>query len=164
MAAFDLEKYLNNSRKVDLSDFDFSNARRYSLTADEIRCLKYMMDVESSTIVYLRAVLRTALIDDPEVVGFLTCWAYEEYFHGRTIREFLKASGIDVQNERYTEVKRNTTFRERFEEIGAFVLARITRHFDAAYLTWGAVQELTTLESYGVLASCTTNPLLKAIL
>jgi rubrerythrin len=164
VAAFDLEKYLENSRKVDLSEFDLSQAREYGLSADEVRCLEYMMDVESSTIVYLRAVLRTCVIDDPEAVAFLSCWAYEEYFHGRTIREFLKASGVDVARDRYVSVKRNATLRERLEELGASVMCRLTRHFHAAYLTWGAVQELTTLEGYGVLAARTANPLLKAIL
>lgn len=165
MAAFDVEKYLNNSKKVDLSEFDFSRAAEYPLTLEEIRCLEYMMDVESSTIVYLRAVLSTSIIDDPENVAFLSCWAYEEYFHGRTIREFLKASGVDVDNDRYVKTKHNATYRERLEEIGSSILARIAhRHFHAAYLTWGAIQELTTLEGYGVLASRTSNPLLKTVL
>jgi hypothetical protein len=47
VAAFDIEKYLTNSKRVDPAEFDFSRAREYSLTPDEIRCLEYMMDVES---------------------------------------------------------------------------------------------------------------------
>jgi hypothetical protein len=43
-------------------------------------------------------------------------------------------------------------------------MCRLTGHFHAAYLTWGAVQELTTLEGYGVLAMRTANPLLKSVL
>ncbi len=164
MGTFSLEKYLDNSRKVDLSEFDFSNASQSALTPDEIRCLEYMMDVESSTIVYLRSVLHTSVIDDPEVMGFLSCWAYEEYFHGRAIRQFLQASGVDVRNDRCVEVKRNATFREWFEEIGISIIGRALPHFDAAYLTWGAVQELTTLEAYSVLASQTGNPLLRSLL
>src|SRR5262245_5786239 len=129
VAEFDLEKYLNNSRKVELSEFDFSTAQQYSLTADEIRCLEYMMDVESSTVVYLRGLLRTCIIDDPEAVAFLACWAYEEYFHGRTIREFLKASGVEVSKDRYVDVKRSATLRERFEEVGLSIMCSLTRHF-----------------------------------
>lgn len=162
--AFDLERYLNNSRKVDLSEFDFSDAQQYPLTSDEIRCLEYMMDVESSTIVYLRALLRTCIIDDPEAVAFLSCWAYEEYFHGRTIGEFLRASGVEVRKDRYVEVRHDASIRERLEEMGASIMCRTTCHFHAAYLTWGAVQELTTLEGYGVLIARTANPLLKSIL
>jgi len=161
---FDLERYLTNSKKVDLSEFDFSAAENYSLTDDEVRCLHYMMDVESSTIVYLRAILRTCVIDDPEAVAFLSCWAYEEYFHGRVIREFLRVSGVEVSPERYVEVKRSASLRERIEELGASFMCSLTRHFHAAYLTWGAVQELTTLEGYGVLARRTSNPLLKTVL
>jgi len=36
-------------------------------------------------------------------------------------------------------------------------MCHLTRHFHAAYLTWGADQELTTLEGYGVLAARTAN-------
>jgi rubrerythrin len=164
VTAFDLETYLNNSRKVDLAEFDFSNASSYPLSDEEIRCLKYMMDVESSTIVYLRGVLHTSLIDDPDIAGFLSCWAYEEYFHGRTIRRFLQASGVDIPKSRYVDVKRNATVREWLEQIGASIMGRLTRHFSAAYLTWGAIQELSTLEGYSVLANRTANPLLKTML
>lgn len=132
MAGFDLERYLNHSRKVDLSEFDFSEARSFPLTSDEIRCLEYMMDVESSTIVYLRALLGTCIIDDPDAVAFLSCWAYEEYFHGRTIREFLRSSGVEVRKDRYIQVKRNATIRERLEEIGSAIMCRLTPHFHAA--------------------------------
>jgi hypothetical protein len=47
-----LASYLEHSRKVDVSDMDFSEAARYPLSADEIRCLTYMMDIETHTIVY----------------------------------------------------------------------------------------------------------------
>jgi rubrerythrin len=164
MGTFNLEKYLANSKKVDLSEFDFSEATRYPLSAEEIHCLEYMMDIESSTITYLRAVLHTSVIDDPEVMAFLSCWAYEEYFHGHAIREFLRASGIDVHKERCAEVQRRSTFRERLEEIGISLLGRATTYFNAAYFTWGAIQELTTLEGYGLLAAKTQNPLLRGLL
>jgi len=28
------------------------------------------------------------------MTAFLSCWAYEEFFHGLTLRRFLEASGI----------------------------------------------------------------------
>ncbi len=61
---FDLEKYLVHSRKVDVSDIDFSEGARHPLSADEIRCLTYMMDVETHSIVYLRGLLNTCAIGD----------------------------------------------------------------------------------------------------
>lgn len=164
MIGFDLEKYLNHSRKVDLSEFDLASANLYPLTAAEVRCLEYMMDIELSTIGYLGSVLRTSIVNDPEALGFLSCWAYEEYFHGRAIREFLKAAGIDVHKDRCAQVRRNVTIRERLEEFGMSVMCSLTPHFNATLMTWGAVQEMTTLEAYGILAARTGNPILRLIL
>ena len=44
-----------------------------------------MQDIESHTIVYLRTLLSTRAMDDPEVATFLACWFYEETFHGRAL-------------------------------------------------------------------------------
>jgi hypothetical protein len=43
---FDVEKYLRNSRKVDISDIDLSQAARYPVSDDEVRALTYMCDIE----------------------------------------------------------------------------------------------------------------------
>jgi hypothetical protein len=77
---FDIEKYLNHSKKVDVTDLDFSAARSYPLSENEIRCLTYMMDIESHTIVFLKGILSTCALKDPETTAFLSCWAYEEFF------------------------------------------------------------------------------------
>jgi hypothetical protein len=50
------------------------------------------------------------------------------------------------------------------EEIATSLLCRITPHLSAAYLTWGAIQELSTLEGYGLLAQRTANPVLAGTL
>ena len=91
---FDIEKYLAHSGKVDVNDLDLSSVQHYPLSDAEIRCLTYMMDVESHTIVFLKGILSTCAITDPETTAFLSCWAYEEFFHGRTIRQFLQSAGI----------------------------------------------------------------------
>jgi hypothetical protein len=80
---FNLPSYLEHSRKVDLSDLDFSEASRYPVTEEEIRCLTYMMDIEGHTIVYLKNILSTCAVRDPETTAFLSCWAYEEFFQPR---------------------------------------------------------------------------------
>jgi hypothetical protein len=92
--AFDLERYLQNSRKLDISDLDFSRAKEHRLSFDEIRCLTYMMDIECHTIFYFRALLSTCAVRDPQVIAFLSCWAYEEVFHGRALRQFLEGAGV----------------------------------------------------------------------
>src|ERR1700688_3579854 len=94
MPEFNLESYLEHSKKVDASDMDFSQAQRYPLSEEEIRCLTYMMDIETHTIVYLKGILSTCAIRDPRTTSFLSCWAYEEFFHGHTLRRFLEAAGV----------------------------------------------------------------------
>ncbi len=161
---FDIEKYLINSKKVDLSDIDFSEAGRHPLSADEIQCLTYMMDVETHTIVYLRGLLNTCAIEDLEICAFLSCWVYEEHFHGRALRQVLQGAGVPYTPKRFAEVQRNRSFREHLEDWGAALLCKVSDHFHAAYLTWGAINELTTYEGYHCLRRRTANPILAEVL
>jgi rubrerythrin len=160
---FDVGKYIKNSKKVDISDIDFSEAARYPVTDEEIRALSYMCDIESHTIVYLRAILNTCAVEDSQTTSFLSCWAYEEFFHGHTLRRFLDAVGAPVSATRAVEVQRATSFKEWLKELGTSIVCRFSPHFHGAYLTYGAISELSTLEGYGVLARRTQNPLLAEV-
>jgi Fatty acid desaturase len=164
VGAFDLERYLRNSKRVDIADLDMSAASDYPLTENELHCLTYMMDIESHTVIYLRAILNTCAIEDPDTTAFLNCWAYEEFFHGRTIGQFLAACGVRFNDQRIAEVHKQTAFSEWLKEMGASLVCQFSRHFHAAYLTYGAISELSTLEGYGVLAARTQNPVLAQIL
>ena len=161
---FDIERYLDNSRKVEHGDLELHRAADFPISSDEVRCLTYMMDVESHTMLYLKGLLRTCAVRDPEVMAFLHCWVYEEFFHGRALRQFLEAAGFDIQPSRVDEIHRKRTWRESVEELGAATLCRFLGDFAAVYLAWGAVQELSTLEGYGILARRTQNPILRDLL
>jgi hypothetical protein len=160
---FDVDKYVRNSNKVDISDIDLSQATRYPVTDDEVRALTYMCDIESHTVVYLRAILNTCAIEDAQTTAFLSCWAYEEFFHGRTIRQFLDAIGAPLSSTRMLEVQKASSFTEWLKELGSSILCRFSRHFHGAYLTYGAISELSTLEGYAVMARRTRNPILAEI-
>jgi rubrerythrin len=164
VGGFDLERYLRNSKKVDVSDIDFSDAGRFPLTPEEIRSLTYMMDIESHTIVYLRSILSTCAIEDADTTAFLSCWAYEEHYHGRAIGRFLAACGIEHSRDRMAEVQRATSPKEWLKDMGASLICQLSRHFHGAYLTYGAISELSTLEGYGVMARRTQNPILAEIM
>lgn len=62
---FDVERYVRLSKKVDISDLDLSQAAHYPISDEEVRALTYMTDIESHTIVYLRAILNTCAVEDP---------------------------------------------------------------------------------------------------
>jgi hypothetical protein len=160
---FDIDRYIRNSKKIDISDIDLSQAARYPISDDEVHALTYMCDIESHTIVYLRAILNTCAVEDAQTTSFLSCWAYEEFFHGHTIRQFLDAIGAPVSSTRMLEVQKASSFTEWLKELGSSILCRFSRHFHGAYLTYGAISELSTLEGYGVMARRTQNPILAEI-
>src|SRR5216684_4125291 len=62
--AFDLEAYVARSRAVDLSAIPWDEIPRHPLSAETIRTLRYMQDIESHTIIYLRSLLATRAINE----------------------------------------------------------------------------------------------------
>ena len=84
-----IDTWAPGSRAVDLAGIRWDDLRRHPLSADTVRTLRYMQDIESQTVVYVRQLLATRAIDDPDVATFLACWFYEETFHGRKDRHSL---------------------------------------------------------------------------
>jgi hypothetical protein len=93
---FDLDKYLRASKRVDLSSVEWDRIGEHPVTEDEARCLAYMMDIETHTVVFLRDLLATRASFDPEVTAFLSCWVYEELWHGEAFSRFLGEAGYRV--------------------------------------------------------------------
>jgi len=160
MDTFDLEAYTSRSRALDLSDIDWSGVARHPLPREAIRTLRYMQDIETHTIVYLRTLLSTRAIDDPEVATFLACWLYEETFHGRALARFLEAAGADIVH----RTRSHRPWRERVEVTLTSALARAWPDFCGVHMAWGAINELTTLTGYQRLASLAGHPVLSEIL
>lgn len=162
--SFDLENYLSHSRAVEVSDTDWESASAFPVPAEHVRCLTFMMDVEAHTIVYLRDLLNSRAIVDTDISLFLACWVYEETFHGRAIERFLAAIGEPVSRNRVETIRSASNWRATVDFIGTFAVSRLSRHFPAAYLTWGAINELSAHTAYKLLADRTENPVLATLL
>lgn len=162
--SFDLQHYLDHSRAIDVSDIDWAAAADVPVPPEHVRCLTYMMDIESHTIMYLRDLLNSRAVANPDISAFLACWVYEETFHGRAFERFLNAIGEPVAANRVEEIRTSTSWRATVDLIGTFVVSRVSRHFPAAYLTWGAINELTTHFGYRLLLERTENPVLAKLL
>lgn len=160
---FDLQSYLARSKQLDLSGIDFEDAKNHPVDPGEIRSLKYMMDIESHTLCYLQSVLNAGAGADPEIADFLGCWLYEESYHGRAIERFVKAVGHDLS---MNVCGRHTpTLLERLEAFGSGLVARLfPREFLTTYMTWGSIQEHSTLFGYTNMARKTRNPVLAELL
>ena len=176
---FDLDKYLRASKRVDLSTVEWARIREHPVTTAEARCLTYMMDIETHTVVFLRDLLATRASFDPEVTAFLSCWVYEELWHGEAFSRFLGEAGHrvaptfeDVSGEDPfpTRVDRNQWVRQKFgtkgyvSHIGTLLGSALFRDFVAVHMTWGAVNELGTLTGYHRIIAKTEHPVLIQLL
>lgn len=157
---FDLDAYLSRSGAVDLQTIPWDRVPRHAVPAEALRALRYMQDIESHTIMYLRALLETRAVDDPEVATFLACWVYEETFHGIALARFVRAAGEAIE----LRARSRRTFGQRIEERLTAWLARAWPDFVAVHMAWGAINELTTLTAYRRLAALVDHPVLHEIL
>jgi hypothetical protein len=176
---FDIDRYLRNSKKLDLSHIDWDDVPNHPLSDGDVMCLHYMMDIETHTVIYLRDLLATRAAHDPYVTGFLSCWVYEELWHGEAFSDFLRAYGIEVPGEPKlpdgstplpTRPNRVHEFREQMG-VGhkLFLLptlfgSLLMRDFVALHMTWGTINELSTLSGYHQLMRRSDHPVLHQML
>jgi len=125
-----------------------------------LRTIAYMSDIEQHTIAYLRELLSTRAVDDPEVAQFLACWFYEESAHGRALAAVLDAHGYQAT----TSPRRPLGWRARGEAMVIALLSATWSSFGAVHMTWGAINELSTLTAYRQLADRAAHPALTALL
>ena len=90
MEEFDLDRYPRVSKRVDLSGVAWDRVRDHPLSEAEARCLAYMMDIETHTVIFLRDLLATRAAVEPDVTAFLACWVYEELWHGEAFSRFSR--------------------------------------------------------------------------
>jgi rubrerythrin len=176
---FDLNRYLRTSKKVDLTGVSWDRITDHPLSAAEARVLAYMMDIESHTVIFLRDLLATRSAHDPEVTAFLSCWIYEELWHGEAFSRFLGEAGWRLPPDHETvhrdspypsRVARNAWIRRAvggsgyLAHVATIAASLAVRDFVAVHMTWGAVNELSTLTAYHRVIATTEHPVLVELL
>jgi len=160
MNDMDLAPLMSRSSVFDPDVIDWDAIARHPLPAMALRTLRYMQDVESHTVIYLRELLSTRAVDDPELAGFFATWFYEETAHGRALARFLTVAGHPVVRRPRTARR----FGERIEALGIAVISAAWREFPVVHMTWGAINELSTLTGYRRLAHVAGHPILAELL
>jgi hypothetical protein len=176
---FDLDRYLRNSKKVDLSEIDWDEIPNHRLSEGDVMCLHYMMDIETHTVIYLRDLLATRVAADPQITAFLSCWVYEELWHGEAFSDFLRSYGIEVPAEpklpdgstpmptrpnRWRDLRVRMGIGNGLGIVPTMLGSMMTRDFAAIHMMWGAVNELTTLTGYHALIRRADHPELHKLL
>ena len=162
MVAFDLDAWVARSGALDLDAVAWSEVAKYPVSPATVRTLTYMQDIESHTIVYLRSLLATRAIDDPEVATFLACWLHEETFHGIALSRFLDAAGHPLPPR--PTPRGQESLGKRLEAWATSMLSKAWPDFCAVHMTWGAINELTTLTGYHRLKTVAGHPVLSELL
>ncbi len=162
--AFAIDKFLDLSKAVVTSDLDWTYIQEVGVTDDEARALRYMSDVESHTIIFLRDLLSGHTARDREITAFLACWVYEETQHGRALDRFLAACGRPREANHFEKVIEGAGFKEQVEAFLTIYLAKVTPHFAATHMAWGAIQEMMAASAYTQLAYYTRNKELSKLL
>ncbi|MCC6524137.1 MAG: acyl-ACP desaturase [Polyangiaceae bacterium] len=155
----DLDRFLETSAQVDLADVAWHAVPERRLHDAALRTVRYFQLVESSTLHYVRVLTGTSSWRDPELSSFVTAWLYEEEFHGRAFRRFLRAYGDSVPAAARPAVVDARSFGERFDELGQRALSRFwPGAWPAVHMVWGAIQELTTYHAYRALGARAGHP------
>ena len=155
-AETEIEYFLGRSRPLDLSGIVWWQVPQYPLTVETIRTLRYMEHIESHTAVFPRTIFSTRAITDSVVVRFLTCWLYEESFHGPALARFLKAAGHTAPS----PYPKRLSAKDRVEAAVSTLVSSAWSDFLALHMTWGAIHELTTITAYQRLAALADHPIL----
>jgi rubrerythrin len=163
--AFDIAEYTDTARRVQEDDVDFDSFRDNPLSKAALRSIRYMSDVESHTICYLRDLLVTPSHKDPEITAFLTMWAYEEFWHGEALDKVLRAHNVPAS---YGHIRRVRLAQGLLDTIAPIHQAiagyTIGEDYIAVHMTWGAINEWSAHSAYARLIEREQNPELTKLL
>src|ERR1700722_9490447 len=137
-----IDSYKSRAGRLDLTGIDFDDFKDEPLAPGALRSLRYMHDVEHHTVCYLRDLLLTPAHQDPEITSFLSCWVFEEMWHGEAIGAVLEAHGEAAGAPRIAALRQRHRRREALttlSTIGSAAFAR--RGLIPVHKPFGAINE-----------------------
>ncbi len=160
-----IDSYKTRAGRLDLDGLDFEAFRDQPLSADGVRCLCYMHDIEHHTVCYLRDLLLTPAHRDPDITAFLSCWGFEEFWHGEAMAAVLEAHGEPAGRQRIAPLRQKRKWKDSATLLGTAAGSALAgRQFIAVHMSWGAVNEWVTQAAYGLLAQREGHPVLSELL
>jgi hypothetical protein len=163
--AFDVDSLIRHGGRLRCDDLELLTAfRDRPLDAEVLRCLRYMHDIESHTVCYLRDVLVTRAHRDPDITTFMTIWNYEEHFHGEALSQVLAAHGELSGRRRVATTRAARGRKDRWRPLAFMLGSAVMKDFTAIHMAWGAINEWTTQAGYSRLAAKAGHPVLTELL
>lgn len=148
-----------------LQTIPWSDIKKYPLDPKFLPVLRYMRDVEKFTEIYVHELRKTPTAQDPVIARFLERWSKEEDLHGELLNRFLVEAGMPQDDAWFVKAKANIPLSYRITSpITTFFTNFFGHDFTAVHMTWGAIQELSTLSGYERLWTLAKHPVLEHIL
>ncbi len=148
-----------------IGNINWSDVKRFPLDKKFVPVLLYMRDVETLTEVYYRQLMRTPTGKDKTIGKFMERWGTEELTHGELLNRFLNEAGIETEENWKTEAKRDIPWGYR---LNTYITTMLTncfgRNFTGVHMTYGAINEMSTLQGYRRLIELAGHPVLTRIL
>ena len=148
-----------------IDSIPWKETKNHSISQEFIPVLLYMRDVERFTEIYYREMLKTPTGRDPNIRRFMDKWSTEEPTHGELLNRFLNEAGYHTSDKWFEEAKKSIPFNYKVSSWLSSATANITgKHFSAVHMTWGAINEASTLTGYRRLWEKANHPVLTYIL
>jgi rubrerythrin len=158
-------RILDKSELLDVNDLDWASVGTRRLEPGVIDSLVYMRDVEGFTPSYLAGLgSHPTTLSDPVVRPFFDVWQAEEAEHSAAIHRYLvaygAATGMPIPDAPTAQPPCETWYERA---LGHF-RGPVGQLIAAAHMTWGAANELLTMNGYRLLADQCDEPVLAELL
>ncbi len=143
----------------------WQDVKKYPIDDRFLPVLVYMRDIEKSTQVYYDQMIKTPTGRDPVIRRFMDKWSTEEDQHATLIDRFLNEAGYPTSPRWYEELKaRVPKAYWRRKAIEPRITNLFGKRFSAVHMTWGAINEMSTLAGYQRLWTLARHPVLEKFL
>lgn len=148
-----------------LATIPWHEVKNHTIPQEFIPVMRYMRDVEKFTGMYYEELMRTPTGKDPAISQFMDRWATEEPTHSDLLERFLGEAGFPSEDRWFEKVTAAIPAKYRFMgPIKALLAQGFGEKFAAVHMTWGAINEYSTLTGYQRLWSLAKHPVLEYIL
>lgn len=148
-----------------LNSIPWGDVRKHELPAAFVPVMRYMRDIERFTGVYYEELMKTPTGKDPYIQQFMDRWSTEEPTHSMLLDRFLEEAGYPSEDAWWE--KAQAAVPRAYHVMGPIktLLAKgFGEHFSAVHMTWGAINEYSTLTGYQRLWNLAQHPVLEHIL
>ncbi|TAL45375.1 MAG: hypothetical protein EPN91_02505 [Salinibacterium sp.] len=152
---FDVREFARTAVGSHRGNLNLQSYASQPLTAQTLRALAYLHNVESATMSHLRGVLVTATHKDARITAFLATWAFEKYWIADALAQIIQwhvDNGADAPAAALTNAPAERTVRE------SIVANFIGVPMIGVHMALCTVDEWLTQAAYERIAALDANP------